>query len=472
MPRPLEGVRVLDTGISTAGPYAARLLGDLGADVIKVEPLAGENTRGLGLRYGDAGYLYHVNNYNKRSVALMLQHPRGRDLFLELVAKSDVVIENFAIGTMDKWGVGYAACREANPAIIYCSVKGFGESGPWAGLRAFDTVTQALCGLMYSTGKPGDPPLKAGPSVCDLMGAAVSSMAALEAGVHAVASGACELVVAGGVDVMSTTPHGATLVPGAMPFGPGVADRYRDAGGLIPAGVAAERLAVELGLDRAALDAVAVRSHARAAVAGARPEVLRVPVRVLDRDRGEVVSPGTSINRDQLPRADLTAEELAANQPLFEPDGVITAGNVAPAADGAAVVLIGSETAAERLAHAPLATIAGVAVTGADPIGHFAGAASAATKALGSAERSLDDLDRIELAEPFAAVVAGWEVALGVEPGTANPQGGGLATGEPTGAVGAILVASLAYALAAGAGSCGLAVVAGGGLGGAVVLRT
>jgi CoA:oxalate CoA-transferase len=172
---------VLDIGISTAGPYAARLLGDLGADVIKIEPLAGENTRGLGLRYGGQGYLYHVNNYNKRSVTLTLQHLRGRDLFLELVAHSDVVIENFAIGTMDKWGVGFAACREANPAIIYCSVKGFGESGPLAGLRAFDTVTQALCGLMHSTGKPGDPPLKAGPSVCDLMGAAVSSMAVMTA---------------------------------------------------------------------------------------------------------------------------------------------------------------------------------------------------------------------------------------------------------------------------------------------------
>lgn len=181
MPRPLEGIRVLDIGISTAGPYAARLLGDLGADVIKVEPLGGENTRGLGLRYGDAGYLYHVNNYNKRSVTLTLQHPRGRDLFLELVARSDVVIENFAIGTMDKWGVGFDACRRANPSIVYCSVKGFGESGPLAKLRAFDTVTQALCGLMYSTGKPGDPPLKAGPSVCDLMGAAVSSMAVMTA---------------------------------------------------------------------------------------------------------------------------------------------------------------------------------------------------------------------------------------------------------------------------------------------------
>lgn len=181
MSRPLDGVRVLDIGISTAGPYAARLLGDLGADVIKVEPLDGENTRGLGLRYGDAGYLYHVNNYNKRSVTIKLQHPRGRSLFLELAARSDVVVENFAIGTMDKWGIGYSACREANPSIIYCSVKGFGESGPLRGLRAFDTVTQALSGIMYSTGQPCDPPLKAGPSVCDLMGAAVSSMAVMTA---------------------------------------------------------------------------------------------------------------------------------------------------------------------------------------------------------------------------------------------------------------------------------------------------
>jgi CoA:oxalate CoA-transferase len=181
MSRPLDGIRVVDIGISTAGPFAARLLGDLGADVVKVEPLDGENTRSLGLRYGDTGYLYHVNNYNKRSVALQVQHPRGRDVFLALVAKADVVIENFAIGTMDKWGIGYDACRQANPSVVYCSVKGFGESGPLQNLRAFDTVTQALCGLMDTTGKAGDPPLKAGPSVCDLMGAAVSSMAVMAA---------------------------------------------------------------------------------------------------------------------------------------------------------------------------------------------------------------------------------------------------------------------------------------------------
>ena len=177
MPKPLEGIRIVDIGISTAGPFGARLLGDLGADVVKIEPLDGENTRSLGLRYGGIGYLFHVNNYNKKSVTLQVQHPRGRDVFLDLVAQSDVVIENFAIGTMDKWGIGYEACRRVNPSIVYCSAKGFGESGPLQGLRAFDTVTQALSGIMHTTGKPGDPPLKGGPSTCDLMGAAVSSMA-------------------------------------------------------------------------------------------------------------------------------------------------------------------------------------------------------------------------------------------------------------------------------------------------------
>ena len=141
MSRPLEGIRVVDIGISTAGPFGARLLGDLGADVIKIEPLDGENTRSLGLRYGDMGYLFHVNNYNKRSVTLQVQHPHGREVFLDLVAHSDVVIENFAIGTMDKWGIGYDACRGVNPSLVYCSVKGFGESGPMQELRAFDTVT-------------------------------------------------------------------------------------------------------------------------------------------------------------------------------------------------------------------------------------------------------------------------------------------------------------------------------------------
>jgi len=175
----LEGIRVLDIGLNTAGPYAARLLGDLGADVIKVESLEGEGTRALGMRYGDTGYLFHNNNFNKRSVSLHVQHPRGREIFLEMVAQSDVVIENFAIGTMDKWGIGYEACRQVNPSIVFCAIKGFGESGPLCNLRAFDTVTQALSGIMDATGEMGLPPLKAGPSACDILSGALSAMAVI-----------------------------------------------------------------------------------------------------------------------------------------------------------------------------------------------------------------------------------------------------------------------------------------------------
>jgi crotonobetainyl-CoA:carnitine CoA-transferase CaiB-like acyl-CoA transferase len=181
MQRPLEGVRVLDLGISTAGPYSARFLGDLGADVIKIEPVDGENARKLGLRYGGIGYLYHVNNYNKRSIVLKVQTPRGREIFLDLVRESDIVVENFATGTMDRWGIGFEQCRAANPSIIYCSAKGFGDSGILKDRRAFDTVIQALCGIMYLTGHPDQGPVKAGPSVCDLMTAALSALAMVSA---------------------------------------------------------------------------------------------------------------------------------------------------------------------------------------------------------------------------------------------------------------------------------------------------
>jgi CoA:oxalate CoA-transferase len=181
MSLPLDGVRVLDLGISTAGPYCARFLADLGAEVTKIEPLDGENARSLGLRYGDAGYLFHVNNYNKRSLTLKVQEPAGRELFLELVSRSDVVVENFAAGTMTRWGIGYDACRAANPSIVYCSAKGFGETGALRDRRAFDTVVQGLAGLMDATGDADSAPLKGGPSVCDLMTAAASAMACVAA---------------------------------------------------------------------------------------------------------------------------------------------------------------------------------------------------------------------------------------------------------------------------------------------------
>jgi acetyl-CoA acetyltransferase family protein len=301
---------------------------------------------------------------------------------------------------------------------------------------------------------------------------AVSSIAAIAAAANAVASGACDVVVAGGVEVMSTTPQGATLVPGAMPFGPAVTERFREAGGLVPAGLAAERLASEAGLDRAALDAIAVQSHQRAVGAGVRPEVVPVAARVLDREKGEIVHPGTTVTTDQLPSAEVTLDELATYQPLFDPGGVVTAGNSAPAADGAAVLLLASEAAAERIGRDPLAELASVVLLGADPTTPHSGAGGAALQGLVRAGCRVEELDRVELAEPFAAVLPVWEAAIGIEPGAANPTGGGLAVGEPTGAVGALLVAALGHAIAGRSGATGLAVVAGNGLGGAVVLRS
>lgn len=294
----------------------------------------------------------------------------------------------------------------------------------------------------------------------------ISSLAAVLDAARAVASGACEVVVAGGVEVMSTTPQGATLVPGAMPFGPGVVDRYRDVGGLVPAGVAAEALGDSLGLDRAALDAIAVRSHA-AAVTG--PETIPVASRVLDRDKGEVVRPGTTVTVDELPRPGITAEDLAGLQPAFAIDGAVTAGNSAGIADGAAAVLVMSAAAAEVLGHRPLARIHSGAVVGVDPVVMLTGAAAATARVLARAGIVAADVDRFEVCEAFAAVRVAYEQVLDLDADRINVGGGGIALGEPTGAIGARLVATLAHSLP---GRWGVAAGAGtGGLGAAVLLE-
>jgi acetyl-CoA acyltransferase len=286
----------------------------------------------------------------------------------------------------------------------------------------------------------------------------ISGLAAVIDAVRAVASGACELVVAGGVEVMSTTPRGATLVPGAVPFGPAVAERYRDAGGLVPAGVAAEALASGLQLDREALDAIALRSHARY-VAGA--DLVPVGSRVLDRDTGSVVRSGTLVRADELPRPGTTMADLAEARPAFDAGGAVTAANSAGIGDGAAVVLVASEAAAAAVGHA-LARVRGTAVVGADPLATFGGTAAAAARLLEGVAVS-----RVEVGEPFGAALVAFEQALGLDPAVVNPAGGGIAIGEPTGAAGARLVTTLAHGLA----GAGLAVVGGvGGLGAAILL--
>jgi len=174
---PLEGVRVVEFAHMVMGPSCGLVLADLGADVVKVEPLRGDNTRRL--EAAGAGF-FPVFNRNKRSLAVDLQREEGRQIVLRLLRKADVLTENFRPGALDKLGFSFENLSRENPGLIYCSLKGF-LNGPYERRLALDEVTQMMGGLAYMTGLP-DRPLRAGSSVIDIMGgtfAAVGILAAL-----------------------------------------------------------------------------------------------------------------------------------------------------------------------------------------------------------------------------------------------------------------------------------------------------
>jgi crotonobetainyl-CoA:carnitine CoA-transferase CaiB-like acyl-CoA transferase len=162
--KPLDGVRVLAAEQMQALPYATQLLARLGADVVKVEPPAGESGRGsqpamLDPQGRSVGATFLRNNLGKRSVAIDLKSARGRELFLRLVPKFDVVAENFKAGTMDRLGLGYDAVRAVHPAVIYASVSGFGSSGsPYGDWPAYASIVEAMSGIYDYTRRPGEPP--------------------------------------------------------------------------------------------------------------------------------------------------------------------------------------------------------------------------------------------------------------------------------------------------------------------------
>ena len=173
---PLRGIKVIEFTHMVMGPTAGVILGDLGADVIKVEPLKGDNTRRL--KGSGAGY-FPMYNRNKRSITLDLKHPEGQNVALKLIQSADIVLENFRTGTMAKLGLDYASLAPANPGLIYCSLKGF-LSGPYENRVALDEVTQMMGGLAYMTGLP-DRPLRAGSSVIDITGGMFGVIAILSA---------------------------------------------------------------------------------------------------------------------------------------------------------------------------------------------------------------------------------------------------------------------------------------------------
>lgn len=164
-PLPLDGIKVVEFTHMVMGPTVGVILADLGADVIKVEPLQGDNTRRL---KGSGGGYFAMYNRNKASVCLDLKSSSGLEAARDIIARSDIMIENFRPGAMDKLGLGYQTLRELNAGLIYCSLKGF-LSGPYEHRTALDEVTQMMGGLAYMTGLP-DRPLRAGSSVIDITG--------------------------------------------------------------------------------------------------------------------------------------------------------------------------------------------------------------------------------------------------------------------------------------------------------------
>jgi formyl-CoA transferase len=169
-PLPLAGIRVVDLTRVMTGPYCTMMLGDLGADVVKIErPGRGDDTRAWGPPFVDGESVYFLSvNRNKRSVALDLKQEAGRRALWRLFERADVVVENFSPGTMTRLGFGYDAVRTARPAIVYASISGFGQSGPDHDRTAYDLIVQGVSGMMSVTGPVGGPPTKLGIPIADI----------------------------------------------------------------------------------------------------------------------------------------------------------------------------------------------------------------------------------------------------------------------------------------------------------------
>jgi crotonobetainyl-CoA:carnitine CoA-transferase CaiB-like acyl-CoA transferase len=194
---PLAGVRVIELARILAGPWGGQLLADLGADVIKVEnPKGGDDTRSWGPPFvmgkdGEnlsAAY-YHSTNRGKRSIAVDFSTPEGAETIRKLVATADILIENFKVGGLKKYGLDYESLREVNPRLVYCSITGFGQTGPYAPRAGYDFIVQGIGGLMSITGEPGREPQKVGVAVSDIFTGLYSVIAIQAALRHAEKTG-------------------------------------------------------------------------------------------------------------------------------------------------------------------------------------------------------------------------------------------------------------------------------------------
>jgi len=179
-----------------AGPTCGMLLADLGADVVKVERIPrGDDTRDMNRpSVNGESAAFMAMNRNKRGMALNLKLPAARDALKRMVAQSDVITENYRKGTMEKLGLGYEALRGVNPALIYCSISGYGRTGPYADKGGFDLIAQGMSGLMAITGEPGRPPVKSGSPICDINAGILGALGIVSAYVHRLKTGEGQLV--------------------------------------------------------------------------------------------------------------------------------------------------------------------------------------------------------------------------------------------------------------------------------------
>jgi len=180
VPGALHGLRVLDLSRVLAGPFCCMMLGDHGADVIKVEPPSGDETRTWGPPWVDGESTYYLAiNRNKRSIAIDLTTEQGQEVVRRLAATSDVLVENFRAGAMARWGLEYARLAQLNPRLVYLSISGFGRTGPYANVAGYDGALQAFGGFMSINGEEGGEPLKAGIAIADLTTGLFASQAIL-----------------------------------------------------------------------------------------------------------------------------------------------------------------------------------------------------------------------------------------------------------------------------------------------------
>lgn len=219
---PLTGYRILDLTIMTAGPVGTMMLGDIGADVIKIEELQhGELSRNMGTIYvGEESANFLSQNRNKRSIRLDLKKPEARAAFLRMARSADVITENFRPGTMDRLGIGYEAVRKINPGIVFASISAFGQSGPYAHLPANDPIVQALSGLMDMTGDAGGDPVRVGHPYPDFGAAALLAFGVCAALLHRERTGEgqrLDLSLLDGTIFSSIPRDGETLRTGKAP---------------------------------------------------------------------------------------------------------------------------------------------------------------------------------------------------------------------------------------------------------------